>query len=365
MKSIRRYVVVAVTSGVAVASLAVPSDAATKHPVTTNASAAAAGFLARHLVGAHHDHYNGSYVSDGETVTYVNYGETADAILSMDAAGVAQSAAARATSYLAAHVGAYAGTSADNYSPGAIGKLMLVAEAQRLDVTDFGGLNLVKALQATEGARGAAAGQYQQNPVGTSDDFLYFSTVSQALPVLALAASGLAGQPDAAAVSFLASQQCVDGGYPSQLLTDAAAACQAGEDADSTAYAAQALLAAGSPAAPASLSWLRSHQRANGSLGTPANSNSTAIAAEAFAAGHYKSAKAKARAWLKSRQLGCSVKTSGRGAVAFSTKKDALSDNELATTILATSQAGVALAGRSLAQVDKLGAGKPAPHTAC
>ena len=132
MKSIRRYVVVAVTSGVAVASLAVPSDAATKHPVTTNASAAAAGFLARHLVGAHHDHYNGSYVSDGETVTYVNYGETADAILSMDAAGVAQSAAARATSYLAAHVGAYAGTSADNYSPGAIGKLMLVAEADRL-----------------------------------------------------------------------------------------------------------------------------------------------------------------------------------------------------------------------------------------
>jgi hypothetical protein len=365
---IRRSAVIAVTSGVAVASLALPTTAlakAPKSPKTHDASAAAAGFLARSLVGKHHDHFTGSYVSDGKTVTYVNYGETADAILSMDAAGVAQAAAKRATTYLEAHAGAYAGTSGDTYSPGAIGKLLLVAEAQHVKVTDFGGVDLVNALQATEGARGAAVGEYQQNAAGTPEDFLYFSTVGQALPVLALASAGSAAQSDAAAVSFLEGQQCPDGGYPSPLQSDAATACQAGGDVDSTAYAAQALLAVGSPAATASLEWLRTHQHSNGSLGRPGNANSTAIAIEAFVAGKNKAARAKARKWLVSRQLGCSVKASGRGAVAFAAKKNALSANELPTTVLATSQAGVALAGLSLAQVDKKGSHRAAPRLKC
>jgi hypothetical protein len=365
VNTFRRSAVIAVTSGVAVASRALPSIATAKTPKTTNAADAAAGYLARSLVGAHHDHYNGSYVSDGQTVTYVNYGETADAVLSMDAAGVAQTAAARATSYLALHVGDYAGTSEDTYSPGAIGKLMLVAEAQHIKVTDFGGLNLIKALQATEGVRGAVAGQYQQNAAGTPEDFLYFSTVSQALPILGLASAGGSIAPDQAAVTYLAGQQCSDGGYPSQLLSDTAAACQAGEDVDSTAYAAQALIANGSSAAPAALSWLRSHQHPNGSFGAPANANSTAIAIEALTAGHFTKARAKARAWLASRQLGCSAKKSARGALAFSHKSTALDAAQLPNTLLATSQSGVALAGKSLAQVDKKGSRAAAPALKC
>jgi hypothetical protein len=361
---IRRTAAVAVTSGVAVASLLLPSAASAT--TTKQPAAAAAGFLARHLQGKHHNHYNGSYVSEGQTIKYVNYGETADAILSMDAAGVAQKAAARATAYLAKHVGSYAGTSADNYSPGAIGKLMLVAEAQHASLEDFGGLNLLKALSETEGVRGASDGQYQQNPEGTPEEFFYFATVSQSLPMIALASApeGTA-QVSEAAVAYLESQQCADGGYPSQLLADTEAACAAGSDVDSTAYAAQALLATGSEAAAASLDWLVDQQHKNGSFGKPRNSNSTAIAIEALVAGHQKAAKAKGLKWLKSRQLGCSAKPGARGAVAFAKKKTAWEDSERPKTLLATSQAGVALAGLSLAQVDNKGAVAAAPTLKC
>src|SRR4051794_34076705 len=102
---IRRTAAIAVASGVAVASLVAPAAAKTPAPApATTPAAKAAVYLANHLVGKHHNHFTGSYDDGmGHTITYVNYGETADAILSMDAAGVAQKAAARATSYLENH----------------------------------------------------------------------------------------------------------------------------------------------------------------------------------------------------------------------------------------------------------------------
>ena len=368
MNPIRRYAVIAVSSGVAVASLALPclisiSAASAKTPptTTTNASAAAAGFLARQLQGKHHDHYIGSYscgtAKKPKTCTFINYGETADAILSMDAAGVAQAPATRATSYLEKNVKSYVGATEDSYSPGAIGKLMLVAEAQHVSLSSFGGVNLLKAISATEGVRGASPGEYQQNAAGTPDNFLFFSTVSQALPILALADSAADDtQPDAAAVSFLVAQQCADGGYPSQLLTDTAAACTAGEDVDSTGYAAQALLAAGSQASQQALSWLAKHENADGGFGKPSNANSTAIAIEALVAGHRL--VRKATVWIMARQLRCNAKPGVRGAVKFENKFDS-------SALLATSQAGAALALRPLSWIDKNGASSAAPALKC
>jgi hypothetical protein len=359
----RQIAALAVTSGVAVASLvgtaAADVPAASHHAVkTSRPTAAAAGYLARQLVGRHHDHYDGTFVSGKKTITYVNYGETADGILSMDAAGVAQTAAARATRYLKKHVHAYAGHSVATYAPGPIGKLLLVAEAQHLNVHNFGGLDLVAAIASTEGIRGAAAGEYQQNPMGTKTAFLYFSTVSQALGVLGLANTANApGQPDSAAVDFLAAQQCKGGGYPTELEADPATACKAGKDVDSTGYAVQALIAAGDhQAAARSVTWLEKVQHHNGGFGSPANANSTALALQALRAAH--ESITVARGWLRVHQLGCSAKPSRRGAITFQKGYDA-------SALLATSQAGAALADLPLDRIDKAGARAAAPVLRC
>jgi hypothetical protein len=362
VNQIRRIAALAVASGVAVASLAGTATATdttrTHQATTTKPAAAAAGYLARELVGKHHDHYDGSYVSGKKTVTYVNYGETADAILSMDAAHTAQTAAARATRFLQAHVKAYAGHSVATYAPGPIGKLLLVAEAQHVNVHSFGGLDLVSALTSTEGIRGASAGEFQQNPKGTPPAYDYSSTVSQALAVIGLANSPhSADAPDAAAITFLATQQCSGGGWPTELLTNPAKACKAGKDVDSTGYAIQALLAAGDHgAATIGLGWLKKAQHPSGGFGKPTNANSTALATEALAAAG-KSVK-RPQAWLVRHQVGCSGRASRRGAVKFQGAWDA-------SALLASSQAGEALAGKPLIGVTKTAAHAAAPVLAC
>jgi hypothetical protein len=361
---------VAVASGVAVASLAGPASAQTAqaaHPgrtaavTTTTPAAAAASYLARHLVGPNHDHYTGSYLSGTKTVTYVNYGETADGVLSMDAAGVAQTAAARATKYLEKNVTAYTGTSRKTFSPGAIGKLLLVAEAQHANPRSFGGLSLIHALNLTEGIRGAKPGEYQQNPSGTPTAYIYYSTVSQALAVLALANQPKAGAgPDAAAVKFLVHQQCADGGYPSQLLTSPTRACAVGEDIDSTGYAVQALLATGGRrgAADKGLAYLKKVERSNGGFGDTGapNANSTALAIQAFIAG--KVSVTKPLKWLARQQVTCPGTAADLGAVKYQGTLDA-------SALLATSQAGAALAVTPLVAIDNKGAKAKTPKITC
>jgi hypothetical protein len=361
LKTITTKTAIAVASGVAVASLVAPAvGTASAAPKTTSPAAAAAGYLARTLVGPHHDHYTETFGKQ----TFVNYGETADAVLSMDAAGVSGAAAARATKYLEVHVGAYAGKSAGTYAPGPIGKLLLVAEAQHISVTAFGGKNLVAELAATEGARGAAPGEYQQNSAGTPAKFDYTSTTSQALAVLALADTQHSGaQPDAAAVTYLVSQQCGDGAYPVEILSTVVAGCtaKAGKDVDATAYAAQALIATGQHrAADKALAWLKSKQHKNGGFGEAAGStadaNSTAVAVEALVDGH--DSVVKPEKWLHSAQVGCSAKADRRGAVTFEGKYDSSAG-------VATSQAAEALAGKPLAWVDQAGVVAAAPVLAC
>jgi hypothetical protein len=352
---IRQIAAVAVASGVAVASLGAPSAAANSAtPTTSTPAAAAAGYLARQLVGKHHDHYVYTF---GKT-TYADYGDTADAIQSMDAAGVAQTAAGRATKWLEAHVEGYVGHNVATYFPGALGKMLLVAEAQHVNVHSFGGVNLVAALVSTEGIRGAAPGEYQQNAAGTKPADDYTSTVSQALAMLGLADSpNAAGQPDAAAVFFLVGQQCADGGYPTEILATVAASCKAGADVDSTGYAVQALLATGAhSAALRGLAYLAKAEHSNGGFGSPANANSTALALQALAAAHRSIAKPLA--WLVAHQIGCAGSVAHRGAVAYEKSYDS-------AALSATGQAGAALAGKPLAWIDKSGARAAAPVLSC
>ena len=357
MLPIRHLAAIAVTSGVAVTSLAAPSAAAKTPPPTTRIpAAAAAGFLARQLTGPNHDHLVGSY----QKTTFPDYGETADAVLSMDAAGVAQAAAARATRWLENNVGNYAllpGDKAPDYYPGSIAKLLLVADAQHVDPENFGGTDLVGALVGDEGAGGAAPGEFE------NADMTYGSSanvVTQALAVLALSNTVATAGPDADAVSFLAGQQCTDGSFEVSIRTSDCTA--AAEDVDATAYAAQALIAAGdhSAASPA-ISWLVKHERSSGgwaeTAGSAADANSTAIAVEALVAAHH-SAGAGER-WLLVHQELCSAKPGRRGAVRYQSGYNA------ATALRATSQAGAALALAPLASIDRNGASAAAPVLAC
>lgn len=359
----RHHAAIAAASGVAVASLVLPAATASGAPAhhaaasasrstTTSPAAAAAGYLDRQLVGKHHDHYLASYACGKKTCHYVNYGESADAVLSMDAAGVAQKAAKRATAYLEAHVSSYIVGSPTDY-PGAAAKLLLVAEAQHVAPTSFGGVDLVKAITDSEGAGDAVAGEYQQNPGFPSSSYI----VSQALPVLALANDpGAGAEPDNAAVSFLAKQACTDGGFQSVIRAKTIDAC-GDEDVDSTGYAVQALLAAGNhSAALAGIEWLKKAEHSNGGFGTPVNANSTSIAVEALAAAHRSITKPQS--WLVHHQLGCSAPKAQRGAVAFEKGYDG-------SALLATSQAGVALAGTPLAWIDRGSAHGASPVLAC
>lgn len=360
------------TGGVAVASLAfaslplttgaaAPAATSTRASVgSVTAAAAAASYLVRQLQGPHHNHY--SYTFDGKS--YPNYGQTIDAALSMDAAAVAQSAVKRMTNYLERNVSQYAGTKPSGqftgYSPGAIGKLLLLAEAQHANVHNFGGAHLVAEVKSTEGVRGAKRGEYQQNLVGTPSDEDFTATASQALAMLGLAGSAKSNaQPDHAARHFLKAQQCANGGFPSELLANPKKACQAGSDIDSTGYAVQALLASGNRAAAMKgIRYLRRVQNHNGGFGAGGgNANSTALAIQALVAA--KQPLHNAVRWLDKQQIGCPGRAARRGAVNYQQGYNAES------SLLATSQAGAALARAPLATISREGATSATPKIHC
>jgi hypothetical protein len=359
VRFIRHSAAVAVMSGVAVASLALPlatAQGAAKPaaaPNVTTPSAAAAGYLARNLVGPDKDHY--LYAGS----KYADDGETADAVLSFDAAGVAQAAARRATKWLEQDAANYAGT-VPNVYPGSAAKLLLVAEAQHVNPHKFGSLDLVAALTQAEGAGGAAPGEYQ-NPMDTTYGA---SVIAQSLAVLALSNLVEAGtaQPSAKAVTFLANQQCADGSFQYDIrATPGTTACTA-PDIDMTSYAIQALIAGGDGSdAATALAWLRSQQNPNGGWGeTPGvkpEANSTAIAVEAQLAGHRSAAAGYA--WLRRSQVGCGGALAARGAVRYQGKYKASTD------VLATSQAAVALALKPLRSIDRSGARLATPLYGC
>jgi hypothetical protein len=332
-------------AGVAAAALAAsatvgvtPAGATT--PTTPSAAKAAAGWLARQLTGTHADHISGAYGPDA--------GETADAVLSMDAAGVAQDAAARATSWLAANAKAYLTGNgySSTYYPGSLAKLLLVAEAQHAHPRNFGGFDLIKELRAEEQKDGAFA---------NSGSGAYYSVVTQSLALIALSDTGTYKTwPDAKAIAWLVRQECPNGGFQ----TTSHSTCG---EADATAFAAQALLTVHSSRAQQAIHWLRTHRNSDGgwgtSIGEASNANSTAIAVQALRQAGYSAAPGLR--WLRAHQVTCSGKVARRGSVRYQTGWN------YAQAVRATTQAGQALAKKWLADIDKAGATAAAPVLAC
>ncbi len=215
------------------------------------------------------------------------------------------------------------------------------------DPTAFGGIDLLGELQATEGA--IEPGRFSDLPVDCGFDQCDFSnTIGQSLAVIALIR---AGEPvSAASVDFLLAQQCADGGFRNDMDADGCIS-----DADATAFAAQALIAAESDAAANdALDHLAAVQLGNGALESVdgvANANTTGLAAQAFAAGARDAELADAQAFLVSLQYTCSVPPVLRGGLAFSTDRRARSTVPSDQDLRATPQATLGLSGQSLLSV--------------
>ncbi|MFC0600850.1 prenyltransferase/squalene oxidase repeat-containing protein [Streptomyces palmae] len=178
----------------------------------------------------------------------------------------------------------------------------------------------------------------------------------QSLTILAQHSVGL--DSPAAAVDWLAGQQCADGGFTAYR-ADAKTPCdpKKGEFTDATAAAVQALAAAGGRGAVVDkgVDWLKQHQNKDGGWGlnpgSPSDANSTAAAIGAFAATEQDPAKATTSGGkspydaLFALQLGCDAKKDERGAFAYLPEKD----DALHPDALASSAATLAATGHGFA----------------
>lgn len=317
------------------------------------------------------DHYN--YPAS----TFFDGGNTIDAILGLDGAGVGLDQADATTDYLAAHVNDYVGypTPPNSSNPetyaGPMGKLVIGVVAQGADPTAFGGQDLVARLEGLMTVDGRFSDKSAfGDPSNPSGD--YSNTIGQALDIIALGrATG--SVPDAAG-DYLLDQQCTDGGFRGNLDL-AGAACTT--DADATAFAAQTLVGMLGPDDPATvdaLDWLASHQAPNGGFlnqDGQYNANTAAVAAQAFAAGGRTSELTRAQAFLASLQLDCSFAAALRGGIAFTSadyatlKASPGNTAALDRALRATPQATLGLAGDSLLTVTAEGAAAPAPTLTC
>ena len=342
----RSRAVVAVLGAAAALAAVAPGVADAGTPTTKSPAKAAAGWLARHLTGTNHDHLVAYGAADP--------GLTADAVLSMDAAGVAQDAAKRATAWLKTQTVSYV-TSGSGHDPGHLAKLLMVAEAQHADVHHFGGLDLVAELRQAEQPSGAYT--------NTGDPATGDSPVTQALVMIALSHTGsIADWPDAAAIGWLVSQRCGDGGFYFATQANPPQNCN---DVDSTAFAAQALLTVHSSIAASAIHWLRSHRNPDNGYGlafgssTPSsNANSTAVTVQALLQAGFSGGYGLS--WLHKHQIGCSGLASRRGAVRYD---DGAFQFDSAS--YATAQAGQALAKKWLGDISRSGALAAAPRLAC
>lgn len=295
-----------ITAGVFIASpaLAAPAAIPTATPTAPGTTAkAAAGWLTEQFTAGTHlqSAVDGSYYDD--------QGLSADGILALDAARVGQSFAATATSWLAAHLNGYIGDGSRESYAGALAKTALVAQAQGLNPTLFGGRDLLAALEARQ-VTAAAADRGRFSDKSQYGDFS--NTITQSLAILTLTRAGRTGTLPAA-VTSLKGLRCPDGGFA--LGYDLSGGCRS--DPDATVFAVQALVR--QPTTEQALDYLVRKQGADGGVVSalgPENANTTGLAAVAFALGGRQGAATKAYGYLKARQAEATGPTAV-GAVAF------------------------------------------------
>jgi hypothetical protein len=225
---------VALLLGTAAVVGPVAASAATPRPNLPQAASAraAANWLAGLITP-------GGFIPSINNPVVPNLDATANTVLALASAGVDQSQAVSALTFLEAHANDYATvTSADG--PGQLALLILDAHAMNVAPRSFGGTDLVARLLATQRSTGTDAGLFG------SQDPSFDGAYRQGLSLAALAAAGVTtGSAVISGDAWLTRQQCPDGGWTSYISTfnpcNGKPANFAGPDTNSTALAVQGL----------------------------------------------------------------------------------------------------------------------------
>jgi hypothetical protein len=230
---------------------------------------------------------------------------------------------------------------------GSAGKVMYTVATAGGDPTDFAGIRL---------ADEVAAAQAENGTYGDG------KALSTAWAVLGLSRTDSPAGEEAAA--GLAAVQCPDGGFSFDDV-DGGDDCVA--DLDSTGIVVSALTTLPGDAAAASLAsavtWLESAQTDGGGFdgGFGENANSTAIAAQALLAADRNEAAEQAVAFLLELQFDCTE--AAPGAFRYTDPEDP-EFGEM-TRLLATAQAMVPVSGQNLAELDASNIAADLPGDAC
>jgi len=315
-------------------------------PSTHDRADAAAGWLARQMVGGERFESNsGGFVLPDQNLTV-------DAVFAFAAAKTAGDFGARAMAWLARReiLSGYAGDGTFQSNATATAKLALAVQVRGGDPTSFGGVDLITRLRALE----QSSGRFSDRTA-----FGDFSgIVTQSFALLALDRAGAGASP--AAATFLVAARCADGGYP---LLFGQATCVS--EVETTAMAVQALIAVGRHAdAAVSLRWLVSVQHADGAFGNFSgvpNARGTGLAAQALRAGGRFVAAVKARSFLIGLQEGCSSDSARRGAVPNTVGFY----DPMFTTPRSTAFATLGLSGSDFAHLSARGSRSGAPNLTC
>ncbi len=186
------------------------------------------------------------FVPSSPGASTASLSSTAQVVLALSAVNVDIDVAQRALSYLQANFDTYVKANGSD-GPGQLALLILDVKALGRDPRNFGGVDLVARLLATQQAGGTDAGLF-----GTEAQVANYSAgnYQQGLALSALAASGVKNTAaTASAVSWLEGQQCPDGGWTSpdnaQNACNGTPANYGGPDTNSTSLAVQGLVAQG------------------------------------------------------------------------------------------------------------------------
>jgi prenyltransferase beta subunit len=200
-------------------------------------------------------------------------------------------------------VNTWTGIGTSYVSGGAIGDEALLAEVTGYNPRDFGGHDLIAALDASVCTRASAGGNTSCAGAG---NYTYATSVfDQALGIMAQLRAGQASEA-AAPIRFLESLRNADGSFPS-LIPDSH-----DQDVDSTAMAVMALaLAPGSAAAAdvrAGIAWIAGRQEGDGGFpgasGDSVNSTGLAIQALTLEGTRYRPQIGAALGFLAAEQNG-------------------------------------------------------------
>lgn len=315
-QAVTRLAALAAATTLAATALVVPAHAA-KTPAEAKLGAT---WLSKQLTKGlvHNDQYD---IDD--------YGLTVDVGLALKQVGGQKKKVTAARKALAANAGSYIGTGDELYA-GSASKLAVFAQATGGGAANFGGEDLIAAVQSTVSTTAPTEGRI----VDQSEWGDYANVIGQAYAAQALSAAG--ASEAASTRDFLLRQQCGKGYFRVNFSASDAAAqhCRNSADEADTDATALAILSLKSldkkpkavrEAIKKGTAWLKATQRKNGSFGGGAlteapNANSTGLAASALASvGACKPAK-KAAGWVKKLQVDAKAKgklRDARGAVAY------------------------------------------------